>query len=368
MSIKKQFSSLCKLYSVYEAIPEEFLDETNINSYFYHIILDISQSDQRKVWVSKGSNKKSFAFKVFLFCDSKLQQPFILNEEVNMSKEEIETLLDSVGDILKAFDQTNKLSQIPLPKPKFEIGFTKAKGELFSHCYKDIIKHSNRQIWLSLRFEKKTRLVSFPSKSLNNTVITSFLQKLSTAVTAKSNISTRINFLLLTSVKFLRVITMCSAFAPDCGYDKSTIIFIGDVYCPNTKCLGRLCLHKKTFESLGRSDYQCPQCASVCQVRKIFFEDQTNSFFLSCGQWVYICEESPQSIQGVIGDVYCPGKYCSNREKCKSIGSYVTTPRSIYGYDKCGAWLFVHKVPFTLQEHVKTVQTDKTRYFFARKK
>ena len=114
---------------------------------------------------------------------------------------------------------------------------------------------------------------------MNNTVINSFLQNLSTWVTAKSNISTRIHFLSLTSVTFLRAITMCSAFTPDCGCDNSTIILIGDVYCPNRKCLGKLCLHKKTFESLGRSDYQCPHCASVCQVRNMPFEDQTNSFF-----------------------------------------------------------------------------------------
>ena len=62
---------------------------------------------------------------------------------------------------------------------------------------------------------------------------------------------------------------MCSAFTPDCGYDNSTIILIGDVFCPITKCLGKLCLQKKTFQSLGRSDYQCPQCGSVCQVRNI---------------------------------------------------------------------------------------------------
>ena len=198
-------------------------------------------------------------------------------------------------------------------------------------------------------------------------MINSFLQKLSTWVTAKSNISTRIDFLLLTNVTFLRAITMCSAFTPDCGYDNSTIFLIGDVYCPNTKRLGKLCLQKKTFQSLGRSDYQCPQCASVCQVRNIPFEDQTNSFFLSFGPGVYIFEENPKSIQDVIGNVYCPGEYCLNREKCKSIGGYVTTPRSIYGCDNCGAWLFVHKVPFTLQEHVKTTKTDKTRFFFAKK-
>ena len=197
-------------------------------------------------------------------------------------------------------------------------------------------------------------------------MINSFLQKLSFWVTAKTIISTRIEFLLRTSVTVLRAITMCSV--TDCGYDNSTIILIGDVYCPNTKCLGKLCLHKETFHSLGRSDYQCPQCASVCQVRNIPFEDQTNSFFLSPGQGVYILEKNPKSIQDVIGDVYCPGEYCLNRGKCKSIAGYVTTPRSIYVCDNCGAWLFVHKVLFTLQEHVKTTKTDKTTvFFFARK-
>ena len=155
---------------------------------------------------------------------------------------------------------------------------------------------------------------------------------------------------------------------PDCGFDNSTIILIGDVFCLNTKCSGKLCLHKKTFQSLGRSDYQCPQCASVCQVRNIPFEDQTNSFFWSFGQGVYIFEESPKSIQDSIGDVYCPGKFCLNRENCKSIGDYVKTPRSFYGCGKCGAWLFVHKVLFMSQEHEKTTQTDKTRFFFAKKR
>ena len=54
-------------------------------------------------------------------------------------------------------------------------------------------------------------------------------------------------------------------------------------------------------------------------------------------------------------------------EKCESLNAYVTTPRSIYGCGKCGARLFVNKVTFTLQEHVKRTQTDKTRFFFAKK-
>ena len=90
---------------------------------------------------------------MFQFYDSKVQQRFNLKEEVGISKMEIESLLDSLDDFLKAFDQANKVSQIPLTKPKFEIGFTKAKDELFTHCYKDIVEHLNRQIRLSFRFE-----------------------------------------------------------------------------------------------------------------------------------------------------------------------------------------------------------------------
>ena len=33
---------------------------------------------------------------------------------------------------------------------------------------------------------------------------------------------------------------MCSAFTPDCGYDNSTNFLIGDVYCPNTNCFGKV--------------------------------------------------------------------------------------------------------------------------------
>ena len=127
MSTRKQISSLCKLYSVYEEIPEKFLDETDVDSYFCHNIFNISQSHHRIVPVSKGSNRRSLAFRDFHFCDSNLHQRFTLKDEISISKKEIESLLDSLGEFLKAFDQANKVSQIALPKPKFEIGFTKAE-------------------------------------------------------------------------------------------------------------------------------------------------------------------------------------------------------------------------------------------------
>ena len=106
---------------------------------------------------------------------------------------------------------------------------------------------------------------------------------------------------------------------------------------------------------------------NVCQVRNIPFEHQTSPFFFSFDQGIHIFEESPKSIQDVIGDVYCPGKYCSNREKCESLGGYVTTPKSNYGCGKYGAWLFVRKVPLMPQEHVKTTKKNKTLFFPAKK-
>ena len=96
---------------------------------------------------------------MFPFCDSKLQQRNILKEEVVTSKKEINSLLDSLGESLKAFDQANKVSQLPLPKREFEIGFLNAKDELFGHCYNGIAEHLSRQIRLSFRFEKNKTCV-----------------------------------------------------------------------------------------------------------------------------------------------------------------------------------------------------------------
>ena len=72
MSLKKQIPSISKLYTIYEEVPGNFLDETDVGSYFYHNILDIALIDNRFVRVSKGSNKK-IDFKLFQFCNLKNQ-------------------------------------------------------------------------------------------------------------------------------------------------------------------------------------------------------------------------------------------------------------------------------------------------------
>ena len=115
-------------------------------------MFDISQSQHQIVRVSRGSNKKSFAIKLFQFCDLKTEQLYILQEELNISKKELTCLVDNLSDFLKTFDQASKCIQIPLPEPKVEIGSTKSKDNLFAHYYNDIIEHPSRQIRLSFRF------------------------------------------------------------------------------------------------------------------------------------------------------------------------------------------------------------------------
>ena len=152
MPVKKKIPSLCRIHSFHGEVPDEFLDETDVDSYFYHNNFDISQSLHRRVRVSRGSNKKSFAKKLFQFCDLKTQQHYILQEEVNIYKGELTCLVDNLRDFLKIFDQASKCIQIPLPQPKVEIGFTKSKNNLFAQYYNDIIENPNRKNRLSFRF------------------------------------------------------------------------------------------------------------------------------------------------------------------------------------------------------------------------
>ena len=101
---------------------------------------------------SRGSNKKSLAIRLFQFCDLKTQQRYILQEAVKISLRELTCLINSLRDFLKTFDHASKCIQIPLPKPKVEIGSTKSQENLLAHHYNDIIEHPKRQICLSFRF------------------------------------------------------------------------------------------------------------------------------------------------------------------------------------------------------------------------
>ena len=45
MPIESQLTTLSKLYSIYEEIPEDLLDAADIDSYFYHSILNVTKKE-----------------------------------------------------------------------------------------------------------------------------------------------------------------------------------------------------------------------------------------------------------------------------------------------------------------------------------
>ena len=106
MSVKKQSFSPCKLFLSYEERPEAFSDETDVDTYFH--LFDLSQSQHRIVRVSEVSSKKTFAIKLFPFCDSKTQKRFFVQAEVTFSKRELSPLVEKLLFFPKTIDNARK--------------------------------------------------------------------------------------------------------------------------------------------------------------------------------------------------------------------------------------------------------------------
>ena len=143
------------------------MDGTGADSYFYQNVYDISQSQHRIVRVSKGSNRKTLALKLFQFCNFNLktQQRYILQKEVNFSQEELSCLVDSLRGFLRTFDKMSNCLQFPLTKPKVNIASREAKDNLFTHYYNNILDNPNRQNrFLSFRFRNNNSCNIFLEK------------------------------------------------------------------------------------------------------------------------------------------------------------------------------------------------------------
>ena len=179
MSVKKQIPRLCKLYSFYEEIPEEFLDETDVDSYFYHNIFDISQPQHRKVRVSRGSNEKSFAIKLFQFCDLKTATLYPRGRSEYLHKRTHFFGRQSAQFFSKLLITLASVYRFPCRSPKLRLDLRRQKT---------IALLITITISLNIQIDKfvyrsdleTTIRAYFPSKSLNYTVMNLFLQKLST--------------------------------------------------------------------------------------------------------------------------------------------------------------------------------------------
>ena len=117
------------------------MTETVVVSYLYRNRFDISRSPHRIARVSKRSNKDSSAIKLINFSDLKTHQRFILLEEMNNSKKEPSSLVESLRENIKNLHKMSKCFRISLPKTENEIRSTKSNDKFFAHYCKDVIEH-----------------------------------------------------------------------------------------------------------------------------------------------------------------------------------------------------------------------------------
>ena len=116
---------------------------------------------------------------------------------------------------------------------------------------------------------------------------------------------------------------MCSAFTPDCEYDKSTIILIGDVFCPsvwvNFACTKRFFNLSAEAIINVRNARVCARCAIfILKIKQFPFSCRLVKGFTFLkrvqSQFEMLLEKS------IVLTSIVP------TENCEPLGGYVTTP------------------------------------------
>ena len=128
---------------------------------------------------------------------------------------------------------------------------------------------------------------------------------------------------------------MCSAINPDCGYDNSTIILIGDVYSPNTKCWGKLCLHKNVSTSRQKRLSMSAMRVCVPGAQNSFWRSNKLLFLVVCSRGLPFWRESKINPRCYWRCLLSRQLLFQQREmRLSNISRY------LFGCGKCGTWLF----------------------------
>ena len=174
------------------------MDERDVESYFYHKMFEIYQSQHRIVRVSKQKILCNQVVPVLRFKDTAVfYRP--------RSSENLQKRIHLFGRQSARFPQKllirlPSVYRFPYRSPKLSLVLQSQKTiSLLITIRISLNTHIDKFVY---RSDLETKILAcFPSKSLNYTAINLFLPKLSTLTIAKFTISTRIDITLQTSVK-----------------------------------------------------------------------------------------------------------------------------------------------------------------------
>ena len=159
---------------------------------------------------------------------------------------------------------------------------------------------------------------------------------------------------------------MCSAFTPDCGYDTSILLSLGTCIVQIQSVQVDFACTKRLFNLSAEAIINARNARLCVRCANFLLKIKENPFCCRLAKGFTFLKRTQNQFKMLLEMSIVLASIVSTERNANLIGGYVTTPRFIYGCGKCFAWLFVHKAPFTLQEHVKTTKTDKKRFFFAK--
>ena len=119
-----------------EKIPINFfIDEKDVDSYFFHKFLDVFIAQNRVLRLSKGLFGEIYSVKEFTFDPHIAYQSFKLTAELHLTRKEILFILENLELTKKSYDNLSKSLFIPYQIPKFvKISL---QSSLFLHFFKD---------------------------------------------------------------------------------------------------------------------------------------------------------------------------------------------------------------------------------------
>ena len=123
-------------------------DEIDVNSYFFHIFLDVYVVQNKVLRVSKSLFRETYSNKEFIFDPYFAYQSYKFTAELHLTRKEVFFYFRKLEiNKKKSYDKISKTLFIPYPTPNFVI--TSQQCSLFLHFLKRFSKFKTMhdQVW-----------------------------------------------------------------------------------------------------------------------------------------------------------------------------------------------------------------------------